>query len=85
MYREVYNPHLWPDKRTIVEQFVQKNPNIQSGVPAFRGTRVSVKAPSTMWNLSKTLEQYLIDFLAANRANATATLELAQAMLDATA
>ena len=40
MYREVYNPHLWPDKRTMVEQFVQKNPNIQSGVPAFRGPRV---------------------------------------------
>ena len=69
----------------MVEQFVQKNPNIQGGVPAFRGTRVPVKAPSTMWSLSKTLEQYLIDFLAVDRAKATATLELAQAMLDATA
>ena len=45
MYREVYNPHLWPEKRTIVEQFVQKNPNIQGRVPAFRGTRVPLKAP----------------------------------------
>ena len=40
MYREVYNPHLWPEKRTMEEQFVQKNPNIQGGVPAFRGPRV---------------------------------------------
>ena len=42
MYREVYNPHLWPKKRTMEEQ---RNPNIQGGVPAFRGTRVPVKIP----------------------------------------
>ena len=45
MYREVYNPHLWPEKRTMEEQFLQKNPNIQGGVPAFRGPRVPVKIP----------------------------------------
>ena len=67
------------------EQIVQKNPNIQGGVPVFTGTRVPVKNLFDYLESGETLELFLLDFPVVDRSKAVAALEIAREALDANA
>ena len=67
------------------DQVIQKNPRIQGGVPVFSGTRTPIKNLFDYLEAGETLEQFLFDFPAVDRAKAVAALELARAALDADA
>ena len=64
------------------DQVIQKNPRIQGGVPVFMGTRTPVKNLFDYLEAGETLEQFLFDFPAVDRAQAVAALEMARAALD---
>ena len=64
------------------ESVLHSNPRIQGGVPVFTATRVPVKNLFDYLEAGDTLDQFLIDFPAVDRAKAVAVLEMARAALD---
>lgn len=64
------------------EPVLYSNPRIQGGVPVFTATRVPVKNLFDYLEAGDTLDQFLIDFPAVDRAKAVAVLEMARAALD---
>jgi uncharacterized protein (DUF433 family) len=64
------------------EPVVHSNPRIQGGVPVFAATRVPVKNLFDYLEAGDTLDQFLIDFPAVDRAKAIAALEMAREALD---
>ena len=73
------------EQTTMKDQVIHKNPRIQGGVPVFIGTRTPVKNLFDYLEAGETLEQFLFDFPAVDRAKAVAALEMARAALDADA
>ena len=67
------------------DQIVQRNPQVQGGVPIFTATRVPVKNLFDYLDSGETLEQFLLDFPAIDRSKAVAALEMAREALDANA
>ena len=67
------------------EPIVHRNPRIQGGVPVFTATRVPVKNLFDYLEAGDTLDQFLIDFPAVDRATAVAVLEMGRAAVDARA
>lgn len=67
------------------EQTVHKDPNIQGGVPVFTGTRVPVKNLFDYLETGETLDQFLLDFPAVERAKAIAVMEMARKVLSTSA
>ena len=63
------------------EPVVRKDPRIQGGVPVFAATRIPVKNLFDYLEAGDTLDQFLIDFPAVDRAKAIAALEMARAAL----
>ena len=64
------------------KQVVHTDPEIQGGVPVFTGTRVPVKALFDYLETGETLDRFLLDFPAIDRAKAVAALEKARAALN---
>ena len=64
------------------EPVVHRNPRIQGGVPVFTATRIPVKNLFDYLEAGDTLDQFLIDYPAVDRAKAIAALEMARAALD---
>lgn len=64
---------------------IRKDPRIQGGTPVFAGTRVPVKNLFDYLESGETLDQFLLDFPAVDRAKAIAALEMAQGALYANA
>lgn len=64
------------------EPVVHRNPRIQGGVPVFVATRVPVKNLFDYLEAGDTIDQFLIDFPAVDRAKAIAALEMAREALD---
>ena len=64
------------------EPVLHRNPRIQGGVPVFVATRVPVKNLFDYLEAGDTLDQFLIDFPAVDRAKAIAALEMAREALD---
>ena len=67
------------------EETVQSDPNVQGGVPVFTGTRVPVKNLFDYLETGETLDQFLLDFPAVERAKAIAVMEMARKVLSANA
>lgn len=67
------------------EQTVHKDPKIQGGVPVFAGTRVPVKNLFDYLETGETLDQFLLDFPAVERAKAVAVMEMARKVLSTNA
>lgn len=67
------------------KQVFHTDPEIQGGVPVFTGTRVPVKALFDYLETGETLDRFLLDFPAIDRAKAVAALEKARAALHANA
>ena len=67
------------------DQIVQRNPQVQGGVPIFTATRVPVKNLFDYLDSGETLEQFLLDFPAIDRSKAVAALGMAREALDANA
>ena len=67
------------------KQVVHTDPEIQGGAPVFTGTRVPVKALFDYLETGETLDRFLLDFPAIDRAKAIAALEKARAALNANA
>lgn len=63
------------------EETVQTDPNVQGGVPVFTGTRVPVKNLFDYLETGETLDQFLLDFPAVERAKAIAVMEMARKVL----
>ena len=64
---------------------IRKDPRIQGGTPVFAGTRVPVKNLFDYLETGETLDHFLLDFPAVDRAKAIAALEMAQGALYANA
>jgi uncharacterized protein (DUF433 family) len=64
---------------------VVKNPNILSGTPVFRGTRVPLQLLFDSLERGHTLEQFLEGYPTVSREMAIAALQEAQALLSAKA
>lgn len=64
---------------------IRKDPRIQGGTPVFAGTRVPVKNLFDYLESGETLDQFLLDFPAVDRAKAIAALDMAQGALYANA
>ena len=58
------------------EQTVHRAPDVQGGVPVFTGTRVPVKNLFDYLETGETLDQFLLDFPAVERAKAIAVIEM---------
>jgi len=67
------------------EETVQRDPNVQGGVPVFTGTRVPVKNLYDYLETGETLDQFLLDFPAVERAKAIAVMEMAGRVLSTNA
>ena len=67
------------------EQTVRRDPKIQGGVPVFTGTRVPVKNLFDYLETGETLDQFLLDFPAVERAKAIAVMEMARKVLSTNA
>ena len=67
------------------ERAVHTDPGIQGGVLVFTGTRVPVKALFDYLETGETLDRFLLDFPAVDRAKAITALETARAALNANA
>ena len=63
------------------ESVIVQNPEILSGVPVFRGTRVPFQALLDYLEGGDTLDQFLEQFPGVSRANAIAALEEAKALV----
>lgn len=64
---------------------VHRNSGIQGGVPVFAGTRVPVKNLFDYLETGETLDQFLLDFPAVERAKAIAVIEMARKVLSTSA
>ena len=64
------------------EPVLHRNPRIQGGVPVFAATRVPVKNLFDYLEAGDTIDQFLIDFPAVDRAKAVAALEMARPAAD---
>jgi len=60
---------------------VNCDPEIMSGTPVFRGTRVPIKALFDYLEGDETLNEFLDDFPSVERSQAVALLNLAQEMI----
>ena len=67
------------------DEIIIKDPRIQGGTPVFAGTRVPVRNLFDYLETGDTLDQFLLDFPAVERAQAIAALEMAQGALYANA
>lgn len=67
------------------DPIVTRDPKRQGGVPVFTGTRVPLKNLFDYLERGHTLEQFLMDFPAVDRAKAIAALEMAREALTADA
>jgi uncharacterized protein (DUF433 family) len=65
------------------ESVVVKNPNILSGTPVFRGTRVPLQLLFDSLERGHTLEQFLEGYPTVSREMAIAALQEAQQLLSA--
>lgn len=63
---------------------VHRNPNIQGGVPVFRGTRVPLRNLIDYLEGGEDLDTFLSDFPSVTREQAIAALEEAAHVLEAT-
>lgn len=63
---------------------VHRNPNIQGGVPVFRGTRVPLRNLIDYLEGGEDLDEFLADFPSVTREQAIAALEEAAHVLEAT-
>jgi uncharacterized protein (DUF433 family) len=62
---------------------ITSNPDILSGEPVFRGTRVPFKSLTDYLEHGKTLSEFLDDFPGVTRADAVAAIEEARSILTA--
>jgi len=69
------------DMKRRSESVIVQNPEILSGVPVFRGTRVPFQALLDYLEGGDTLDQFLEQFPGVSRANAIAALEEAKALV----
>ena len=60
---------------------IRKDPRVQGGTAVFAGTRVPVRNLFDYLETGETLDQFLLDFPAVDRAKAIAALEMAQGAL----
>jgi uncharacterized protein (DUF433 family) len=60
------------------QQLISVDPQVQGGVPVFRGTRVPVKNLFDYLEAGDSLDDFLIDFPSVDRATAVAVLEQAR-------
>ena len=67
------------------EETVHRDPNVQGGVPVFTGTRVPVKNLFDYLETGETLDEFLLDFPAVERARAIAVIEMARKALSTNA
>jgi uncharacterized protein (DUF433 family) len=63
---------------------VHRNPNVQGGVPVFRGTRVPIRNLIDYLEAGDDLEAFLADFPSVTKEQAIAALEEAAHVLEAT-
>jgi uncharacterized protein (DUF433 family) len=63
---------------------VHRNPNVQGGVPVFRGTRVPLRNLIDYFEAGDDLESFLADFPSVTKEQAIAALEEAAHVLEAT-
>jgi len=68
-----------------MDSVVVKNPNILSGTPVFRGTRVPLQLLFDSLERGHTLEQFLEGYPTVSREMAVAALQEAQQLLSAKA
>ena len=68
----------------IALSVVHRDPEIQGGVPVFRGTRVPIRNLIDYLEAGDSLEAFLDDFPSVSREQAVAALEEAAAALGAT-
>ena len=66
-------------------EIICRDPRIQGGTPVFAGTRVPVKNLFDYLETGETLDHFLLDFPAVDRAKAIAALEMAPGALYANA
>ena len=66
-------------------EVIIKDPRIQGGTPVFAGTRVPARNLFDYLETGDTLDHFLLDFPAVDRAPAVAALEVAQGALCADA
>jgi uncharacterized protein (DUF433 family) len=66
---------------TSSDPVIVKNPNILSGTPVFRGTRVPFQALLDYLEGGETLDEFLVDFPSVTRQDAIAALEHAKSAL----
>jgi uncharacterized protein (DUF433 family) len=69
--------HKVEDKMSVISS----DPNILSGEPVFRGTRVPFKSLTDYLEHGKTVSEFLEDFPSVSRAQAIAAIEEARASL----
>jgi uncharacterized protein (DUF433 family) len=67
--------------RMTTYDLVNCDPEIMSGTPVFRGTRVPIKALFDYLEGDETLKEFLDDFPTVERSQAVALLNLAQEMI----
>ena len=70
---------------TQIEQIVHRDPEILSGTPVFRGTRVPVRSLFDYLEGGDTLDEFLRQFPSVQREQAIALLDLARETLAADA
>ena len=68
----------------MASSIIVRNPNILSGEPVFRGTRVPFKSLMDYLEHGRTLDEFLDDFPGVTRETAIAALEEARSTLVAT-
>lgn len=64
-----------------VQELITCDPEIMSGTPVFRGTRVPIKALFGYLEGNEPLDEFLDDFPTVERSQAIALIQLAQEMM----
>ena len=64
-----------------IEGLITCDPEIMSGTPVFKNTRVPIKNLIDYLEIGESLDEFLEDFPSVNREQAIQTLELAKEML----
>jgi len=65
----------------VAAELITRDPEIMSGAPVFRGTRVPVKTLIDYLQSNHTLEEFLSDFPSVSREQAVDVLQLAKQYL----